>query len=337
MNPTMTSGMPDPGAIFAELRAFERSAALKGAIELEVFTHIDDGATTPEEIAAKAGAAVRGVRILCDFLTLAGHLTKFGDSYGLTMNSQLFLSKRSPSYLGSIADFLAGDHQKEAMWQVVACVRKGGAVTPEALEPDSPIWAVFARGMAPMIRTFAAAAIPHVVQGDTPARILDIAAGHGLWGITALQLNPSAEVTGQDWPTVLEVAVENARKAGVGDRYRTLPGSAFDVDFGTGWDVILEPNFAHHFDVADNVKIFRKIQGALKPGGRIAIIEFVPNEDRVSPPMAAGFALTMLTATPKGNVYTFSEFERMLLAAGFQDVKMVDLAPMPQRLITAVA
>ena len=334
----MTSAMhPDPGVIFAELRAFERSAALKGAIDLEVFTHIDDGATTPQEIATKTSASERGVRILCDFLTMAGHLTKFGDSYGLTTNSQLFLSKRSPAYIGSISDFLAGDQSRDALWQVAAAVRKGGSVTDDALAPDSPMWAVFARAMAPMIRVFAGAAIPRLVSGDVPMKVLDIAAGHGVWGITVLEQNPSAEVTGQDWPTVLEVARENAQKAGVADRYHILPGSAFEVDFGIGWDLILEPNFAHHVDQATNIKLFRKIASSLKPGGRIAVIDFIPNDDRVSPPMAAGFALTMLTATPKGDVYTFAEYDRMLGEAGFHDVKLVDLTPMPQRLITAVA
>jgi SAM-dependent methyltransferase len=332
---------PDLGVIFAELRAFERSAALKGAIELELFTHIDDGATAPQEMAAKTGASARGIRILCDFLTVTGHLTKFGETYGLTMNSQYFLSKRSPAYLGSISEFLAGDHQHEALWQVAAAVRKGGSVSDEALTPDSPMRSVFARAMAPMVRVFASVAIPRVLSGeaagDVPIKVLDIAAGHGMWGITVLQHNPSAEVTGQDWPTVLEVAKENAQKAGVADRYHILPGSAFEVDFGIGWDLILEPNFAHHVDQATNIKLFRKIASSLKPGGRIAVIDFIPNDDRVSPPLAAGFALTMLTATPQGDVYTFAEYEHMLGEAGFHDAKLVDLAPMPQRLITAVA
>jgi len=334
----MTPGMqPDPGLIFNELRAYERSAALKGAIDLELFTHIDDGATTPAQIAAKAKASERGVRILCDFLTVGGHLTKSGGAYSLSPNSKLFLSKKSPAYLGSISDFLAGDHQRNAIWQVEKAVRNGGAVSDEALAPDHPMWAQFAQAMAPMMRAFAGAAIPHVVSGNAPMKILDIAAGHGVWGITALQQNPSAEVTGQDWPTVLEVAKENAQQAGVAGRYHTLAGSAFDVDFGTGWDVILEPNFAHHVNQADNTKLFRKIHAALKPGGRIAIIEFVPNDDRVSPTMAANFALTMLTATPEGDVYTFAEYKKMLEEAGFHDIQLVELTPMPQRLIIGVA
>lgn len=328
---------PDPGLIFAELRAFERSAALKGAIDLELFTHIDGGATTAAQIAAKAEASERGVRILCDFLTVAGHLTKAGSSYGLTVNSKVFLSKKSPAYMGSISDFLAGDHQRNALWQVEKAVRNGGAPSDEALAVDSPMWAVFARAMAPLMRGFASAAIPHVVSGNAPMKVLDIAAGHGVWGITALQQNPNAHVTGQDWPSVLEVAKENAHQAGVANRYHTLPGSAFQVDFGTGWDVILEPNFAHHVNQADNTKLFRKIHAALKPGGRIAIIEFVPNDDRVSPPTPAGFALTMLTATPEGDVYTFAEYKKMLEDASFHDIQLVELTPMPQRLIIGVA
>src|SRR5579862_352663 len=254
MTPSM---QPDPGLIFAELRAYERSAALKGAIDLELFTLIDDGATTPAEMAAKTQGSERGYRILCDFLTMAGHLTKFGDSYGLTTNSQLFLSKRSPAYLGSISDFLAGEHQRNALWQVEAAGRKGGSESDQALAPDHPMWVACVRGMAPMMRAFAGGGIPHVVAGDAPMKILDISASHGIYGITALQLNPSAQATGQDWASVLEVAKENAAKAGVADRYHTLPGSAFDVDFGSGWDLILEPNFAHHFDRAGNMEIFK--------------------------------------------------------------------------------
>jgi SAM-dependent methyltransferase len=334
----MTPGtQPDPGLIFGELRAYERSAALKGAIDLELFTHIDEGATTPAQIAAKAGASERGVRILCDFLTVGGHLAKSGSSYGLTVTSKVLLSKKSPAYMGSISDFLAGDHQRNALWQVEKAVREGGASSDEALAVDSPMWAVFARAMAPLMRGFAGAAIPHVVSGDVPMKVLDIAAGHGIWGITAAQQNPNAQVTGQDWPSVLEVAKENAQKAGVANRYHTLAGSAFEVDFGTGWDVILEPNFAHHVNQADNTKLFRKIHAALKPAGRIAVIEFVPNDDRVSPPMPAGFALTMLTGTPEGDVYTFAEYKKMLQDAGFHDVQLVELTPMPQRLIIGVA
>ena len=199
------------------------------------------------------------------------------------------------------------------------------------------MWVSFARNMAPLARMIAGFATPHLVSGPQPMRVLDIAAGHGMYGITVAQSNPLAQVTGQDWNNVLAVARENAETAGVGDRYQTLPGSAFEVDFGTGYDLVLEPNFAHHFDPDTNRTMFRKIRAALQPGGRPALIEFIPNPDRVSPPAAASFSLTMLTSTPAGDTYTFDEYRQMLQDAGFGNAEMVDVAPTPQRMVIATA
>jgi len=121
-----------------------------------------------------------------------------------------------------------------------------------------------------------------------------------------------------DWPNVVQVARENAQKAGVVNRFHALPGSAFDVDYGSGYDLVLLMNFLHHFDPPTNEKLLRKVHAALKDGGRAVALEFVPNEDRVSPRMAASFSMIMLGTTPAGDAYTFPEFERMFRNAGFQ-------------------
>ena len=76
-----------------------------------------------------------------------------------------------------------------------------------------------------------------------------------------------AQVTGLDWAPVLRVALKNAEKAGVQDRYDMLPGSAFEVDFGGPYDVVLLTNFLHHFDKATSVGLLKKVRAALKPGG----------------------------------------------------------------------
>jgi hypothetical protein len=93
-------------------------------------------------------------------------------------------------------------------------------------------------------------------------------------------------------------------------------------------------NFLHHFDVPTNTTLLRKVAAALKPGGRVAILEFVPNDDRVSPPQAAGFALTMLAGTPAGDAYTFAELRRMAEAAGFHGVAAHTM-PLPQQVVVA--
>jgi hypothetical protein len=116
---------------------------------------------------------------------------------------------------------------------------------------------------------------------------------------------------------VLEVAKENAQQAGVADRYSTLAGSAFDVNYGTGYDLVLLTNFLHHFDIPTNESLLRKVYASLNEGGRVATLEFVPNDDRITPPDAAAFSVMMLGSTESGDAYTFAEFERMFANAGF--------------------
>jgi 2-polyprenyl-3-methyl-5-hydroxy-6-metoxy-1,4-benzoquinol methylase len=158
-------------------------------------------------------------------------------------------------------------------------------------------------------------------------KVLGLAVGHGLFEITLARHNPNAEVWGVDWPNVLGVASENAAASGVSGRYHTIPGSAFDVEYGTDYDLVMITNFLHHFDVSTCEKLLAKVRAALKPGGRAVILEFVPNEDRVSPPIPAQFSLIMLAETPAGDAYTFSELQRMLRNAGYSSVENHPLPP----------
>ena len=122
-------------------------------------------------------------------------------------------------------------------------------------------------------------------------RVLDIAAGHGMYGIAIAQQNPNAQITAVDWPAVLEVAKENAEKAGVSARYTARPGSAFQAELGVDYDFVLLTNIFHHFDKDTCVQLMRRAYQALKPDGSAVTLEFVPNEDRVSPPTEAAFSL----------------------------------------------
>jgi 2-polyprenyl-3-methyl-5-hydroxy-6-metoxy-1,4-benzoquinol methylase len=179
------------------------------------------------------------------------------------------------------------------------------------------MWVDFARGMAPLMVPAVHLITKLLDLGDAKAKVLDVAAGHGIFGVTVARHAPNAEVVAVDWPAVLEVARENATAAGVADRYRTLPGSAFDVDFGTGYDVVLLTNFLHHFDPPTCRAFLEKVRAALAEGGRVVTLEFVPDEDRVSPPAAATFSMTMLASTAAGDAYTAAELERMFEEAGF--------------------
>src|SRR5262249_25973135 len=158
-----------------------------------------------------------------------------------------------------------------------------------------------------------------LIGGDTrqPLRVLDVAAGHGLFGITVAERYPQARVTALDWPNVLAVAAENARRAGIADRHALLPGSAFEVDWGGPYEVVLLTNFLHHFDLPTCEKVAANAYAALAPGGRALTLDFIPEPDRVSPPSAAKFALTMLATTAHGDAYTFAEYQQVFAKAGF--------------------
>ena len=327
---------PSPQLFFQTINAYQRTEGLKAAIELEVFTAVGEGNKTAADIAKRCGTSERGMRILCDFLSIMGFLNKDGNSYGLTPDSATFLDKRSPAYLGGATEFISSPLLTEAFKNFAETVRKGGTTMADegTIAPENPIWVNFARGMAPMM-ALPAQLLAKLVDpsADRKLKILDIAAGHGLYGLAFATNNPRASVVALDWPNVLAVAKENARAAGVADRYATIEGSAFDVDYGTDYDLILLTNFLHHFDPPTNETLLRKVCAALAPDGRAVTVEFVPNEDRISPPDAAAFSVVMLGSTPAGDAYTFPELERMFSNAGFARSELHQLPPSIEQVV----
>ncbi len=327
---------PSPERFFEIANSYQRTAALKAAVELDLFTAVGEGNRDARSVAARCGASERGARILCDYLVVAGLLTKEGDSYALTQDSAAFLDRRSPAYMGGTLEFLLAPTLLAGFEDLAGAVRKGGTTAPQGgtVSAENPIWVKFARAMAPMAAPAAEALASLVGEGrGGRLKVLDIAAGHGLYGIAFARRNPEAEVVALDWPAVLEVAKENARRAGAEGRYSTIEGDAFGADFGSGYDLVLLTNFLHHFDHETCVRLLRKVRAALADGGAAVTLEFVPNEDRVSPPVPAAFSLTMLAGTPGGDAYTLPELERMFADAGFSGSEARQLPASPQQVV----
>jgi len=327
---------PSPERIFNTMVAFQETEALKAAIELDIFTAIAEGANTAESLAGKTGTSERGMRILCDYFTVKEFLTKTNNQYSLTEDAATFLNRHSPACLASMINFLASPWSRKNFAALAEAVRKGGTAgeTGDHTKAHEEVWLNFARSMAPL--TIPAAEFIAGLTGAAeakPSKVLDIAAGHGMYGITVARRNPRAEIVAVDWPGVLEVAKENAKKLGVAERYTTRPGSAFEVEFGNGYDYVLLTNIFHHFDVPTCEKLMRHVHRALKHGGQALTLEFVPNEDRVSPPMAAAFSLVMLAGTDRGDAYTFAQYERMFGNAGFARTTLHPVPEVPQQVL----
>jgi 2-polyprenyl-3-methyl-5-hydroxy-6-metoxy-1,4-benzoquinol methylase len=317
----MSAQPPSPMLIFETLQAHQKTSALRAAIDLKLFTAIAGGARTPEALARACTASLKGVRVLCDLLTIMGFLTKDGGGYALTTDSQIFLVEGSPAYLGGMTAFLFHPFMERGLTHVIEAVRNGGTVLPDegSVSDDNPVWVDFARGMAPLTRP-SAETTAQLVAGTGPVKVLDIAAGHGMYGLTLAQQNPAADVYALDWKNVLAVAFDNAVQLGVAERWHAIEGSAFTADYGTDFDVVLVTNFIHHFDMPTNTKLLQKVRTALKPRGKMAIVEMAVNEDRITPPAAGQFAMSMLTTTAKGDAYSRNEIESMCRSAGFSQV-----------------
>jgi cyclopropane fatty-acyl-phospholipid synthase-like methyltransferase len=181
----------------------------------------------------------------------------------------------------------------------------------------------------------AAALVP--LTQNRPTRILDISASHGAYGIAFAQLNPHAHLVALDWEAVLSITEQNARAAGISNRFSKIIGNAFIADLGSDYDVVLVPNFLHHFNIAECTRFLKRIHEASRPGAKVVIVEFVPNEDRVTPPPAASFSLVMLGTTPEGDAYTFAEYQQMLTDAGYQNPELHPLPPTAECAVIATA
>jgi ubiquinone/menaquinone biosynthesis C-methylase UbiE len=321
--------------IFDIATAYRKTAALIAAVKLDVFTIIGSQTVTLDELESRIGASGRGLRILCDYLTVLGLLKKQNSRYALTHIARTFLDESSPFAMGRSVDFLAAPEMlKLFLDDPASYIRRGGSDGLGHVTPDHPVWVRFAKAMMPFAATSAKRVAAHVATFfDPPFTVLDIAAGHGLYGIEVAKVVPEALITAVDWAEVLTVATANAEAAGVSDRFRVIAGNALHLDWGSDYDLILLPNFLHHFDIDTCTAFLRKVRVSLAIGAQALSVDFVPNEDRIYPPIPVMFAFQMLATTPAGDAYTACELDKMAQNAGFRGATIRPLAPTPESLI----
>jgi SAM-dependent methyltransferase len=318
----------DPNVLQQLMFAYLKSALLRTAIHLELFTHIAHGQKTASALALAAGADERGVRIVADALSAIGLLTKSTGEYALTPLVEMMLVKDSPAYAGAFTRITLNPRLWAAVGQLTETVRTG--VPPETIVdvPGHEFWEEFSIASAGISLAGAQAVVEHLgLDPNSPAEILDVAVGSGVYGFTALERLPRAHLTSLDWENVLAQARRIAEQRGVANRVTWLAGSAFDTPLPAAhFDAILMSHFLHHFSAAENTKLLRRLLAALKPGGRLIVHDFVPDEARASHEPALLFAIIMLSTTRQGDVYTPGEYRSQLEDAGFRDVM---LHPLP--------
>jgi len=157
-------------------------------------------------------------------------------------------------------------------------------------------------------------------------RVVDVACGSGVWGIAIAQADPEARITAQDYPGVFAVTRECVAREGVEAQYEYLPGDLKAVNFGASrYDLAILGNIVHSEGERPSRDLLRRMAKALKPGGRIAIVDMIPNDERTGPPFPVMFALNMLVHTAEGDTYTLAEYRTWLEEAGFTRVETADI------------
>ena len=320
---------------FETVNAYFRTAAVKAAIELELFSTVGEVGITAEALARACQCSPRGIRILSDYLASIGFLCKSGDRYFITQDMIALLDRKSPGYVGGTIDFLLSPEVTKAFADLASVVRTGRIMCSNrgALEPEHPQWVKFAKSMPPLMHLPSFLLADLVDGSGRPLRVLDVAAGHGLFGIAFAVQNPRVQLTALDWENVLAIARDNAQAAGVIDRCNFLPGDAFDIDFGADYDVVIFANFLHHFDKSKCMEIIGKAYRSLARNGRVATLEFIANEDGIPSPLTTTFSMMMLGTTPAGEVYTYSDLQQMFATVGFARSECYDLKPAIEKVV----
>ncbi|MBS1799742.1 MAG: methyltransferase domain-containing protein [Acidobacteria bacterium] len=309
---------------------------IESALKHRVFDVIDEGPKTLEETAAATGASERGLRSVMNVLVGLGFLAKEGEKYVLTPESETFLVSTKPGFQGGIFKHTSG--QLLPKWlqlnDVVATGRPAKAVNQEG--DGSEFFQGFVKDIFPLSYPAATVLGKHLAlsQRKGVAKVLDLAAGSGVWGIGLAQSADNVTVTAVDWEGVLPATQEVVGRFRLANRFSFIAGDLHTVDFGGDHDVATLGHILHSEGERKSRALLKKTFAALKSGGTIAIAEFLVNGDRKGPVGSLLFAANMLVNTDEGDTFSFEEIAGWLKEAGFKDARLLE-APGPSPLVLA--
>ena len=334
---TTPSAAVTPERIMQFAWGFGPPLVLEAAIRHRVFDVLDSGPKTIEELEKETGASARGLTAIVNALVGLGFLEKSKEGrISLAPESAKFLVSTKPGFLGGVIRHTSG--QTIPRWlqlnEVVATGSPQKGVNQQA--EGGEFFRTFVTGLFNMNYPAARALAEHLpIDGTGPeVRVLDLAAGSGVWGIALAQRSERVRVTAVDSPQVIPITQEIAGKLGSASRFSFVPGDLLQADFGSGYTVVTLGHILDSEGEERSRSLLEKTFRALAPGGTIAIAEFLVNTDRTCPLNGLLFAVNMLVATETGGTYSFEEISSWLSNAGFVNMRTLD-SPGPSPLILA--
>jgi len=317
--------------------AYAPPLIIGAAVSNKVFDSLASGAKTVAQLSKKTGAPTRGLRAIMNALVGLELLKKDRqEKYSLTPESATFLLSDKPGtqagFFATILPLLVS--RWLSLTEVVRDGRPVLAVNQE--EPGTEFFSQLVENIIPMSYPSAQALGHHLktAKAKSEVRVLDLAAGSGIWGIALTQKSPRVRVTAVDWAGMIPTTKRITQKFGVADRFNYIEGDLLEANFGNGYDVAVLGHILHSEGEERSRELLKKTFRALKSGGTIAIAEWLVTDDRTKPLPSLMFAVQMLVNTEKGDTFSFNEIKRWLEEAGFKKVRKLK-APGPSPLILA--
>ncbi|HEY9775605.1 MAG TPA: methyltransferase [Planktothrix sp.] len=305
---------------------------LRTGLEVDVFTPLEQGAQTAEAVAEKANTNVHATEILLDALTSIALLSKSAGKYALSEDARIYLLPSSDLYIGQ---YVQRAQQMEACWTGLAHTLRTGKPSEEVNQDKvaEEFFPALTEAIFPMGFSFAQRLSEELkaAQLGADARVLDVAAGAATWSIPFALDNKTLKVDVIDFPPIIEVTKKFARKYGASDRFSYMAGNWRNVSWQRdAYDVVLLGHILHSEGKKLSEQLLQRCYETLKPGGKLAIAEFIANDERSGPPMAMLFGVNMLLHTSEGCVFTEAELTDMLKKAGFEGAYRMKVEGAPE-------
>jgi len=297
------------------VRGFWHSRIVLTAVELDLFTAVGGEGGTVADVADRAGTDPRATRMLLNALVGLGMLKKHIDWFSLTPTAERHLVD------GASEDARAVFGHQADLWRrwtsLTECIRTGDPAPGVGSREEGPSSPGNFIGAMHRFAEEQATAFVKAVDLTGVGQLLDLGGGSGAYAMAFCRQAPGLKATVFDHGAVIPLTREYVSAAGMSDRVSLLEGDMVADDIGTGYDLVWFSNVAHCLGETEVQSVFHKVRGALNPGGRFVVRDFILNDDKTEPAFAAVFALNMLVNTPHGDSYSLREYTEWLASAGF--------------------
>jgi SAM-dependent methyltransferase len=311
----------NPNRIREFAASYQKSRILLTGFELDIFTNINETGTPGNQIANALSLDKHACDRLLNALVSLGFLTKKSCLFFNTAESFMFLSKKSPDYLGGL---MHSNHLWNTWSNLTSVVKTGISTHPAEINDRGEEWLFsFINAMHDRGKKQAPQQLANIDLSGINS-VLDIGGGSGAYSMQFVSKKPGIKATVFDLPKVLPVTNQFIEKEGYSGKIKTHTGDYTTDELPDGFDLVFLSAVIHSNSLEVNQDLIKKCFKSLNSKGKIIIQDWIMNNDRTYPVSGAIFAINMLVGTEAGDTFTEQEVSGMLTNAGFKNITRIE-------------